>query len=317
MRTLFCIALLFFSCLPCISGAEKHVTGTPALIWEVTHSAHPGKLYLAGTIHACRADMYPLDAVYDDVLKKSDYLVFEIAQLSPIAALGFMIKYGFYQRNSQVFLPDVIGEKVFRDLTAVIQKSTPAMTPERAKLMKPWTFITTLSSLFVQQHGFRTDLGMEKVIQNIPAVRQKEMRSLETVTSQLAIIAAPALEKEMIFMLQDFHKDPGAAIKELDTLLKVYRTGNDKLVQELNRKTKKETPLFYQAIMAKRNEQMTEKLYKMLAEKKTGSVWVGLGHFCGEDSILVMLKNKGCRITTLKYHGKNGTVGKNSISERK
>ena len=303
-------AVLFLFCGLCPSfAAEK---GASALIWEVTHPDHPGKLYLGGTVHACRPDMYPLDAVYDDILKKSDYLVFEIANLSPLAALSFMIQNGFYPPDSPEFLPDVIGEQLFNDLVEMLRKKSSMMTPERARRMKPWTFMTLHSAAFGQQHGFQAVLGMEKMIQNTPEARQKEKRSLETVTSQLSILAAPALEKEIIYMLNDFRKNPETAVEELNTLIEVYRTGNEKRMLELIQKTAKETPLFYQSLMVKRNQEMSEKLFKMLAEKKTGSVWVGLGHFCGKESIRAILTKKGCRIVTLKYHGKAGSIGQKS-----
>jgi uncharacterized protein YbaP (TraB family) len=309
------VAILFLFCGLCsVFAAEK---GASALIWEVTHPAHPGKLYLAGTVHACRPDMYPLDAVYDDVLKKSDYLVFEIADLSPLAALGFMMQNGFYAPDSPEFLPDVIGKELFTGLAEEIQKSSPMMTPERAQRMKPWTFMTLLSAAFVEKHGFKTAFGMEKMIQNTPEGRQKEKRSLETVTSQLSAIAAPTLEKEIIFMLNEFRKNPETAVEELNTLIHVYRTGNEKQMQELNQKTAKETPLFYQSLIVKRNQKMSEKIFQMLAEKKIGSVRVGLAHFCGNDSIRTLLTKKGCRIVTLKYHGKAGSIGQKSTSERK
>ena len=309
------VAILFLFCGLCsVLAAEK---GASALIWEVTHPAHPGKLYLAGTVHACRPDMYPLDAVYDDVLKKSDYLVFEIADLSPLAALGFMMQNGFYAPDSPEFLPDVIGKELFTGLAEEIQKSSPMMTPERAQRMKPWTFMTLLSAAFVEKHGFKTAFGMEKMIQNTPEGRAKEKRSLETVTSQLSIFAAPALEKEIIFMLKELQEKPETAVEELNTLIHVYRTGDEKRMLELIQKTAKETPLFYQSLMVKRNQEMSEKLFKMLAEKKTGSVWVGLGHFCGKESIRAILTKKGCRIVTLKYHGKAGSIGQKSTSERK
>ncbi|MBR2427872.1 MAG: TraB/GumN family protein [Lentisphaeria bacterium] len=281
---------------------------TAALIWEVTHPAKPGKLYLAGTVHACRPEMYPLDSVYDDTLAKSDYLVFEIAYPSPFAAMGFMMKQGFYPRESQVFLPDMIGNEVFRDLCTVIQKTSPMMNQDRLKLMKPWTFFSLISAAFVQQEGFQTIHGMEKVIQRFVANRNMEMRSLETVASQLAVIAAPEQEADIIFVLKDFYKDRKKALEELKTLLEVYRTGNDTLLAELNRECKEKTPRFYQALIVARNQAMTDKLFAMLAEKKTGMVLVGLAHFCGSDSIRAMLEKKGCRIQTLKYHGKPGKI---------
>lgn len=312
MKHILLLFTIFLFWMPGISSAQSP-TAVPqksSLIWEVTHPAHPGKLYLAGTIHACKPDMYPLDAVYDMILEKSDYLVFEIAYPSPFASMSFMIKQGFYPPDSAITLPDVLGDKVFRDLAADIQKSSPMMKTDRLIRMKPWSFFSTHAAVLVQKEGFDMSLGMEKVIQRFVFTRQMEMRSLETVASQLTALAASSLEPDIIYTLKEFHKNPEKGIEELNTLIRVFRSGNSTFLEKMIRENKQETPHFYQALIVDRNQKMAENLFKMLAEKKTGTVLVGLAHFCGDDSIRVMLKQKGCRIQDVKYLGKPGKINK-------
>src|SRR6266576_3810214 len=64
-----CVASLFAISCPAARAAT-------ACVWRVTSVPHP--FYLVGTIHALSGNDYPLAKAYDEALRNSQKLIFEI-----------------------------------------------------------------------------------------------------------------------------------------------------------------------------------------------------------------------------------------------
>ena len=74
---LFLIFFLIFPVFSLLAAAEK------LLLWEAVHPEKAGKLFLAGSIHLGKKELFPLDRRYDEVLAKSDEMVFEVYDKDP------------------------------------------------------------------------------------------------------------------------------------------------------------------------------------------------------------------------------------------
>ncbi|MDH5465496.1 MAG: TraB/GumN family protein, partial [Thiovulaceae bacterium] len=90
------------------------VDGTK-MLWEVD-GLHGGKVYLFGSIHVGKADLYPLDKNITETFKASNYLVLETKsnEESKIAMNTAMFKTGRFTDTKR--LKDVISSKNYKGL---------------------------------------------------------------------------------------------------------------------------------------------------------------------------------------------------------
>ena len=69
------------------------------LIWKVTSSKTT--IYLLGSMHFAKKDMYPFRSLIEQAFKKADYLVVEvnIKTQDPLKMQQMMLQYGTYPKN--------------------------------------------------------------------------------------------------------------------------------------------------------------------------------------------------------------------------
>ena len=60
-------ALLF------VFGTQAAIAQSPVFLWKITSNA--GEVYLLGSIHLAKPDMYPLDARIEEAFRASDNVV--------------------------------------------------------------------------------------------------------------------------------------------------------------------------------------------------------------------------------------------------
>lgn len=285
-----------------LSLGSLPLSAEDALIWQIRHPERPGVLFLAGSVHLGRADMYPLDRAYDEALGKSDYLVFEIASPNLMKAAAFTMKRGMYPARSEVNLKTLLGDKDFTLLCGMIRGVTPASLAR----MKPWVVMPLMEIEEAKKMNFTVECGLESVIHAAGAGRPE--RSLETDLGQLQMIADPAVEGEILDEIRRTLSDPETLRGEIRSLVPAVREGETGPVLQSLDKMRRDTPGVYRNLIGSRNQGMAKRLFEMLKEEKTGFVLVGAGHCLGSESIQELLKREGCTSVRLKFTGEPGKL---------
>ena len=286
----------------CLCFGALSLPADDVMIWEIRHPERPGILFLAGSVHLGRADMYPLDRVYDEALEKSDYMVFEIAAPNSMKAAAFTMKNGMYPARSDVNLRTLLGEKDFARLCGAIRVVAPASLVR----MKPWVVSMLMEVEEAKKLNFDENCGMEKVFHAAGGTRPK--RSLETELEQLKLISDPAVEEEILADIRKNLSDPEKLRDSIRLLVPAVREGKTGPLLQILDETRRDMPGVYRNLIASRNQKMARNLFEMLKEEKTGLVLVGAGHCLGPGSIQEHLERSGCTSVRLKFTGEPGKI---------
>jgi uncharacterized protein YbaP (TraB family) len=291
-RRFLLLAVAFASAISAPLAAQNARTATAkSFLWRVESAT--GALYLAGSVHALSADIYPLTPAFEKAFNASDTLVEEIN-------LGEM---------NQLTSPlTILGKGMFQDgrtFDQVVSKETAALVAERVKdmipfemlrPMKPWMVDLMLTAIELQKEGLDANLGLDKHFFDEAQAANKRVIGLETAESQIdRLDQLPAAVQEQ--MLRSSLEDLDAERKNLKAIVSAWRRGDAPGLQQLLLAGFANYPAAYTSLLVERNRNWMPQLESCLAGRNSCFVVVGAAHLVGPDGLLTMLQKKGYRVT--------------------
>ncbi|MBN2242645.1 MAG: TraB/GumN family protein, partial [Acidobacteria bacterium] len=175
-----------------------------SLLWEVKSGT--ATVYLYGSIHYAKPEMYPLDAAVEDAFGKSSALVLELDPLSvdPMEVLQEVLSKGMYAGDKTI--KDELSGEVYAMLEEYLEKA--GLPPAAFMKMKPALLSITLSTMKVSELGYSPDQGIDMYFAR-KAAGKKPILELESAGEQM----------DMLFNL------PDAGLYLKYTLMDISRTG--------------------------------------------------------------------------------------------
>jgi len=275
-----------------VDSAPKH------FLWKVTGPT--GIVYLLGTIHAAKADLYPLPAIIEDSFEKADTLIEEIDIGEPTEAASVqrrLIQDGSYPNGDTI--TNHLSEATRSHLAAYLKQGD---LPEPAIAhMRPW-----LVSMLVEQHelqrmGFDPSYGLDQHFLEEARQSHKQIGGLEDAGSQLKLLSSLSEEFQDRLLLSSL-VDIEESQDVLDLLTRAWQSGDDAAMQELITSSVRDYPQL-KPLMTKlfddRNIAMTAKIERFLQTPKSYFVAVGAGHLVGDNGILSQLRRKNFSVEQL------------------
>ena len=300
-RICFLIFFLLFTVFSLLCASEK------LLLWEAVHPEKAGKLFLAGSIHLGKKELFPLDRRYDEILAQSDEMVFEVYDRDPEVtrktALEFIQKKAFYPPGKD--LKQLMGENNLFLLDSFYKSKGNMLFMQNGLSRRPWIIMLDLTQITAQESKLDLRYGFEEVFRNLK--KERPARGLEQVYTQLSMLEGTD-EKILCSIILNGIKDPAKEKKELENILTAFRTGDISLLAAQTDEMAEKYPLFHKRLFLARNYDMAEKLSGFAAEKKTFFVLVGAAHFAGKGNILKLLRGKGFLVRQLEKTGKKGDI---------
>jgi len=274
-------------------GAAKH------FLWKVI-GPKGGVVYLLGTIHAGKADFYPLPPIIEDSFKKADTLIEEIDISEPGEAARVqqgLIETGSYPNSDTI--TNHLSEVTRSHLAAYVKNGG---LPEPAIAhMRPW-----LVSMLVEQHelqrmGFDPSYGLDQHFLEEARQSHKQIGGLEDAGSQLKLLSSLSEEFQDRLLLSSL-VDIEESQDVLDLLTRAWQSGDDAAMQELITSSVRDYPQL-KPLMTKlfddRNIAMTAKIERFLQTPKSYFVAVGAGHLVGDNGIPSQLRRKNFTVEQL------------------
>jgi uncharacterized protein len=279
---LVCLALAGHAGEP--AAAQKH------FLWKVTGGN--GVVFLFGTVHVGKKDLYPLASVIEDSFKQSDILVEEIDPDNSPEALRLaqdIIKGGMYPAGDSI--TNHLTEETSARLTEYAKAGQLGADYSRAK---PW-----LLSLMILQHqlkemGFDSSKGLDQHFMQEARDTHKAIEALETADSQLRMFSSFSDELQDQFLLATL-LGASEATEILDRTLAAWTSGNTGAMDDLINRDVRDHPVLQplmETMFYERNDAMARKIEKFLETGKTYFVAVGAGHLVGERGIAKQLRRK-------------------------
>jgi uncharacterized protein len=298
-RALAILALTLCCFAP--AGAVLPAAGDSApkhFLWKVT--GPKGVVYLLGTIHAAKADFYPLPSIIEDSFEKADTLIEEIDISEPAEAARVqqgLIEDGSYPNGDTI--TNHLSEVTRSHLAAYLKKGD---LPEPVVAhMRPWLVSMLIGQLELQRMGFDPSYGLDQHFLEEARQSHKQIGALEDVGSQVKTLSSLSEEFQDRLLLSSL-VDMEKSQEVLDLLTRAWQSGDAAAMQELITSSVRDYPQL-KPLMTKlfddRNTAMTAKIERFLQTPKSYFVAVGAGHLVGDQGILSQLRRKNFTVEQL------------------
>lgn len=272
----------------------------------VAHSAEPqqqhilwsmkGKtntVYLLGSVHFLRPSER-LPAAVDTAYSEAEQLLMEIDMddLDPLHAQQVTLELGMLPSGET--LESQLGASTYAKVSE--QARTIGIEPMMLNRFRPWLAALTLVQLQLVKMGLDPSAGVEQRFVTRAAADRKEIKGLETLREQLAMMANLPLAQQREFLLYSV-EDTERATREIDALIAAWREGNAEELEKLMTEGFEKYPDLYRPMTVDRNRKWVAPLEALLDDKDDYLVIVGALHLVGKDSVIDLLEKRGHKIT--------------------
>jgi uncharacterized protein YbaP (TraB family) len=266
-----------------------------SFLWKVQSKTNT--VYVLGSIHFLKKEMYPLDEKIENAFEQSDILVVE-ADINSIknGDIQKMMEVASYSGN------DTLEKNVSPDTLELLKKELMSLglPLEAVNKKRPWFLAMTLASLEILKMGFDPNYGIDKYFLS-KSTGKKKILELEGFDYQIDLFSKLSDKDQELFLLYTL-KDLNIFKQELDGLIQAWTTGDTKSTESIiTRSLEEDKRLFtiYEKLLYERNRNMTSKIEDYLETKEPYFVIVGAGHLVGSQGIIENLRKKGFLVEQL------------------
>jgi uncharacterized protein YbaP (TraB family) len=288
---LLLITIIFLSSVQ----AGNNSSDRTGFLWKVRSKT--GVVYLVGSIHAYRSELFPLPKKMEDAFDKSDALAIEanINEITPESMMT-MINGAFYQDRST--LEKHLSREMYEK---TVQKVKDFGLPlELFQNSKPWFVALTITSMGLQKIGLNPEHGMDKYFLK-KAENKKRIVELESIDFQVNLLSGFSDAEQELFLVSAL-RDLEFLKKEINTILKAWNTGDTKTIETFVSNSLRDDPRMlpiYEKLVFERNNNMASKIEDYLRTNEQHFVVVGAAHLVGKDGIIEILNKKGYSVEQL------------------
>ena len=260
-----------------------------SFLWKVQSKTNT--VYVLGSIHYLKKEMYPLDEKIEKAFDQSNILGVE-ANVDNVSKTEVqkLVESAFYSGDETLekHLSPETFESVKKQLTEL------GTSLEAANKYRPWFLALSLASIEIVKLGFDPNYGIDRYFLS-KATEKKKIVELESLEYQINLFSALSEKDQELFLLYTL-KDIKVLEQELDKLVMAWAAGDEKGIESIMTKSIKEDKKLipvYEKLVVERNRKMVSKIEEYLKEKETFFVIVGAGHLVGNQGIIELLKGKG------------------------
>ncbi|TCT14635.1 hypothetical protein EDC18_105116 [Natranaerovirga pectinivora] len=269
-------------------------------LWEVNHN--DVKVYMLGSIHFGRENMYPLRNEITNAFLTSDYLALEADGMNiSNETVEYITSKMMYTDGTTI--KDHISEETYDELVSYL--TNLGVDIELVITHKPWQLAMELSGLFYNFAEAYAELGIETYFLNMKP-EEMPIIELEGLISQIDMLDGFSKDLQEINLLSSL-VDLEETVMGIDSLYETWMKGDLATLESLvfpeldEEMTEKELELFNEynnAMHTVRNHGMADSIEEFLLsdEAATYFVIIGAAHFVGEDSIINILIDKGFEV---------------------
>lgn len=287
-RSVFLLSILTLMALFPAGAARADSDGNWLFLWEVRSKT--ATVYLLGSIHFAKENLYPMSPVIQDAFSRSSVLILEVnlQDVDPSEVQKQFLQKGMYSEGKS--LSTSLSEKTMQLLTPFLEKREVQF--QRIQMMKPWLLSTTLAVMEIQRLGFDPNLGIDQYFLNLAAQQNKLIQGLETLESQVQLLSGfpeDLQEKILVYTIRDIDKMAGDMKRIIDAWSRGDTGGMEKIIFD-PQEMKGDLAPVYDKMFFERNSSMARKITGFLSTGETYFVVVGAGHLVGDRGIVDLLR---------------------------
>jgi len=283
--------LLALAVVACSAGAQP-AAGGKIFLWEVKSATN--SVYVFGSIHVAKPDMYPLPPAVEDAYHRADQLVVEADVTDQAKALKSLPLLMYTP-------PDGLDKHVSPELWKQLE-ATPMGKDPTFKALKPATLASFLVVGALAAQGYDPKAGIDLHFLNTAHAEAKQVVELESVEFQAGILGSLG-DEEGDAMLSETLKEArnGELVRDADKMISAWKAGDDeslgRLLREAN--TDPASKKVFRKLIDERNPGMADKIAALASGTGHAFVVIGAGHLAGDRNVLELLKAKGLQVRQL------------------
>lgn len=253
------------------------------------------KVYLFGSVHLMKKNMYPLHRAVMQRFEAADNLVVEI---NTEAIPGRQLQQEFMQRGA---LPEgsILTDELSPPTLLQVQKvlATRGYGIQAFQHMRPWFFEQSFVAQELLVYGYDPAAGVDSHLMQQAKQSGKPILALETLEQQLDLLSTASAREQDLSLRYTFELlEQESVQKELNRLVVDWLRGDvDRMYRYMSEPLQEypELKTYITRLLDDRNAQMAKKIRRWLRGKGSYFVVVGAGHLGGPNGLVKLLEKKG------------------------
>ena len=297
------LSLIFSGCTVKVYQQEpvKEPDKGSVFMWEVEAKEGDGKLYLLGSIHVGKDDMYPLNPIITNAFESSDVLAVECDTTTVAQRPDFLQIMEKVMYTDGTTVQDHIPEDLYEKTDALLQEK--GLSIRYFSLYKPIILAQNIINLYLEEWGYSAEKGIDVHFINLARERDMEIIEIESVEFQYDMIGGLSDEIQ-IMDLESALEGIDTYKSDLDDMFNFWIAGDiesfeELIFQEDTSLTPEQKELYQEyekQMFDDRNLHMADKAEEYLKTGKTTFYVVGSGHMVGETGIVKLLRERGYQV---------------------
>jgi uncharacterized protein len=267
----------------CISAFLKLNAEAKNFMWEIRSDS--ATVYLLGSAHVARADLYPLDSAIENAFDRSQYLGVEL-DINSVDPKLLLEKIQFSDGTT---LEDVLDPELYQRLK---KEFNNYMVPSSMfKFYKPWFAVLYLGQIQLMNEGFDPSSGIDKYF--LDKAEDKIIIALETPEEQLAIF--DEFDKMPNEFVEYSLNDMDSTVFRMEKMFGAWVIGDTASINEdiiADFQSEEGFEEITKLLIDNRNQIMADKIIGFLSANGTYFVVVGAAHIPGDNGILSILRRE-------------------------
>jgi uncharacterized protein len=279
----------------CGQRPDKVAPDNKTLLWKISGNGLSKSSYLFGTIHMLCADDAMLSDHMKSIIRKTDEVYFEVDLDNFIEIFAVMSK---MKMNGDTTLQDLLSKEDYEKVKNYFESKGSILPFSMLETYKP---ILALSTLEESSMTCETTAMMEQVIMQEAKQNDKKVKGLETMAYQAGVLDSIPYKlqaEQLVSYIDDINKNKSED-KELQEMMKAYKSQNLEKLEELMMKTDMGIGNFTDVLLYNRNRNWVAKLKELMPEKSL-LIAVGAGHLPGEKGVINLLRKAGYTVTPME-----------------
>lgn len=258
-------------------------------LWKV--QSRSATVYLLGSIHFLKEDIYPLHKTIENAYDASNMLVVE-ANINELGKLDLkmLTERAFYKSD------DHLEKHVSPETYRLVKKETGTLgiPVELIRMQKPWFLALSLQAMELTRLGYDPQYGVDYYFLK-KAQGKKRILELESLDEQLGLLSGFSdneQEQLLLYTLKTLNSMGG----QVEALVRAWISGDslamESILADAVIRDASIAPIFGK-LFDERNLRMTSKIDGYLNSNGSYFVIVGAGHLVGKRGIIELIKSKG------------------------
>ncbi len=276
------IILAFVAC----SSSQQSVSEKKHFFWEL--KSGESTVYLLGSIHVAKKDIYPLDSIIETAFLNSDFVAveFDLKTVDPFKVLK-LSTYGDGQT-----LKDNIDSVSYQKMKSSFEKIG---IPESVfNQYKPWFAAINLVMLDLASSGYNPDAGIDIYFIDKAKTQKKKVLELESFEEHIALMDTLINLFGNTFIDYTL-KDLEETKSQVDQLFRIWQKGDVKAMEEYTKSNISDDKTYEEMFFHlndKRNFNMVKRIKEYLNQPGKYFVVVGAAHLVGENGLVNLLRRE-------------------------